>query len=312
MLRDLKYILIGLSISVVLFCLLLGAFMVVSPGSLSPAIPLPAFLDTLTPSFTSIPSDTPIPPTAAVTSVPPEMDPPLPTSVSATATTIPLFTPTLDPGQELEKTGGLVISGPLSPEQQIQLYDASLQFLAPTFSEARRIGETINGKGYGSPTLICGPLSIAILRAAGLIPITTVPYKFWQLNPDDPLARELLKSIFPPDRYSDTRIRTRIDKFDWETQPLQPGDFIYIYAGTGGNFEHMLVVNRVDDLGRAYSVTNYNTPNGFIIKEVLLYDPGDPTAGVFREWTARQYALLGSTGFGGFELWRLIPTNPAP
>jgi hypothetical protein len=67
-----------------------------------------------------------------------------------------------------------------------------------------------------------------------------------------------------------------------------PGDFVYIYSGTQGNFEHMLVVNRVDYQGRAYSVTNYNTEKGFIIDEVLLYDPNDPTVGIFEQWAKRE------------------------
>jgi hypothetical protein len=67
----------------------------------------------------------------------------------------------------------------------------------------------------------------------------------------------------------------------------------------------MLVVNRVDGLGRAYAVTNFGTTDGYIIDEVMLYDPTDPDAGMFRVWTEKQNALLGSTGFGGFEVWRL-------
>lgn len=67
----------------------------------------------------------------------------------------------------------------------------------------------------------------------------------------------------------------------------------------------MLVVTRVDSLGRAYSVTNYNTEQGFIIDEALLYDPADSNAGLFSQWTEKQFAKLGSTGFAGYEVWRL-------
>jgi hypothetical protein len=97
----------------------------------------------------------------------------------------------------------------------------------------------------------------------------------------------------------------RIDQEDWLTNPLLPGDFVYLYAGTGGNFEHMLVVTRVDSQGRAYSVTNFNTDQGFIINEALLYDPADPNAGLFSQWTEKQFAKLGSTGYAGYEVWRL-------
>jgi hypothetical protein len=314
--RDLKYIFTGLAISVILFLLLIGAFVLLTPESISPEIPLPDFLNT--PTFTPIPSDRLIPPAAPTSTNEPTLDSPSftpsPTDIpfTATATASPTATATLSPGQVMELNGSLAITGPHTPEEQIRLYETSLHFVAPTFSEARKLGEQINGKGYGSPTLICGPLSIAILRAAGLIPDSTIPYSFWQLNPDDGVARVLLRSVFPPSQYTDTRVRDRIDRYDWKSNPLQPGDFIYIYAGNGGNFEHMLVVNRVDNTGRAYSVTNFGTPDGFIITEVMLYDPNDARAGMFAQWTAREWALLGSTGFDGFELWRLIPTEPTP
>ena len=83
-----------------------------------------------------------------------------------------------------------------------------------------------------------------------------------------------------------------------------PGDFLFIWHGSWGNFDHMLVVNRVDSQQRAYAVTNYGTEQGYVIAETLLYDPNDPTAGIFHIWTRERDAILGSTGFGGFDLWR--------
>ncbi len=68
----------------------------------------------------------------------------------------------------------------------------------------------------------------------------------------------------------------------------------------------MLVVTRVDGNGRAYAVTNHATSDGFVIDEVMLYDPAKPGLGKFSEWTNRQNNNNGRTGFGGFELWRLI------
>jgi hypothetical protein len=67
----------------------------------------------------------------------------------------------------------------------------------------------------------------------------------------------------------------------------------------------MLVVNRVDKDLRAYAVTNYGTAEGYVIAEALLYDPADPNAGLFHTWTKERQAILGATGFGGYELWRL-------
>ena len=163
----------------------------------------------------------------------------------------------------------------------------------------------INNARFSDPNTTCGPLSIAILQKGGILGADLVPHSFFLLNPNLGKDRVIINTTFPPDLYKDTRYKVRIDKFDWRANPLVPGDFIYIYRGTGGNFEHMLVVNRVDSQGRAYSVTNYNTEQGFIINEALLYDPADSNAGLFSKWTEKQFAILGSTGYAGFEVWRL-------
>jgi hypothetical protein len=100
------------------------------------------------------------------------------------------------------------------------------------------------------------------------------------------------------------KLTTALNKVDWISSPLQPGDFVFIWHGSGGNFDHMLVVDRVDRDLRAYAVTNYGTPAGYIIAETLLYDPLDAKAGIFHTWTKERDAILGSTGFGGYEIWR--------
>lgn len=202
--------------------------------------------------------------------------------------------------------GGIIsLTGPLTKDQQLQLYASSLKFRRGTTKEARVLGETFNGRGYGAPSDICGPLSIAILQDAGLLDADIKPHDFWLLNPDVPENRKLLNRVFPPERYENERFKFKLNRFNWKDEPLKPGDFIYIYAGTGGNFEHMLVVNRVDIQGRTFAVTNYNTQEGFIIDEVLLFDPDDTHVGIFAQWTSRQFDILGSTGYDGFELWRL-------
>ena len=312
MLRDIKYLFAGLVIGAILFTTLAGALAFASPGSI-PADLRPAFFDT--PAFTQVPRATQPPADFALATQPPSFGPTAtftrtPTLIpfTATATSTPTATATLSPGQVLHLRGDLVIIGPRTEAEQIRLYETSLQFVASTFSDARKIGEKINGKGYGSPTLICGPLSISILSAAKLIPPGIVPYNFWLLNPNDGPGRQKISTAFPSSQYSDTRIKVRIDQIDWNANPLMPGDFVYIYAGGGGNFEHMLVVNRVDSAGRAYSVTNYNPGDGFVIQEVMLYDPNDPNVGMFHEWTKKQWQITGSTGYDGLEIWRLIAT----
>jgi hypothetical protein len=44
-----------------------------------------------------------------------------------------------------------------------------------------------------------------------------------------------------------------------------------------------------------------------MIAETMLYDPLDPTGGIFHAWTKDRDQILGSTGFGGFEIWRARP-----
>jgi hypothetical protein len=218
--------------------------------------------------------------------------PPLPTAAPRT-TPIPTGLP-------------LVTKGPLTTAQQLWLNTVSLRYLAPTTADGIRLAQALNYIGKdGHPSNICGPLSIAILRDAGIINPDTPLDKFWLLDPKDRIARQLLARTFPSEHFDDLKTTIPLNKFDWKASPLRPGDFLYIYAGPGGNFEHMLVVNRVDSQKRAYAVTNYATPNGFVILEVLLYDPNDQEIGIFHRWTKENNAMLGSTGFGGFEVWRL-------
>jgi hypothetical protein len=291
---EMKYLGYGLTIGMFVAALMITGIIFATAGSgIAPLAPIHAMLISPTPT---IPTNTPSP----------TLTPPPTATRPPTTTFTPSSTATLTASERLVLNGGLIFSGPLTQDQQKKLYDASIQFIAPTFRESKKVGEMINGKGYGSPTLICGPLSLAILQNAGLIEYEDViPYDFWLLNPYLGKDRALINRVFPKDKYEDTLFKTPIDKFDWSAQPLQPGDFLFIKHGTGGNFDHILVVNRVDGQMRAYSVTNFGTPDGHIIDEVMLYDLNDPDAGIFHTWTEKQNAALGSTGFGGFEVWRL-------
>ncbi len=235
------------------------------------------------PSFTPSPSPTPLP-TFTPTAVPP--------------------TPTLTETERLIQDGGLHFAGPLTNVEQIRLYEASLKYIAITSADSHRVSKEINGVGYGDPDNICGPLAIAILRDAGILPPETSPHDFWLLDPLQVSGQQILKATVPSERYDYTKTITPINKMDWKTFPLVPGDFLFLWHGSWGNFDHMLVVTRVDKDLRTYAVTNYGTPDGFIIDEALLYDPNDPSAGLFHTWTRERDAILGSTGFGGFELWR--------
>lgn len=291
---QLRYLGYGLIIGVFIAALIITGIIFATAGSgIAPLEPIHAMLISPTPTF---PTNTPSP-----TNTPP------PTATRApTNTLIPSATATLTISERMVLNGELIFTGPLTQDQQMKLYEVSIEFISPTFKESKKVGEMINGKGYGSPTLICGPLTLTILQNAGLIEYKDiVPYDFWLLNPYLGKDRALVNRVFPKEKYENLLFRTPINKFDWAAQPLQPGDFLFIKHGTGGNFDHILVVNRVDSQLRAYAVTNFGTPDGHIIDEVMLYDPNDPNTGMFQTWTGKQNSLLGSTGFGGFELWRL-------
>jgi len=295
---DVKYLGLGLIIGLSGASLFIGGLLLFSVNWLNvPAVPEPTLFNTPESFSTSVlatPTFTPTP-----TLVIPQTNTPLPTPhVLATSTTEDMTTNLLNSGQ-------LFLTGPLTKVQQVQLYISSLSFRRSTTNDARILGESFNGSGYGAPSDICGPLSIAILQDAGLLDKSINPHDFWLLNPDVLQNRQMLKRVFISERYENHRFKVRLNSFNWRENPLQPGDFLYIYSGTGGNFEHMLVVNRVDSQLRTFAVTNYNTPEGFIINEVMLYDPADSSVGIFKQWTAQQFNTLGSTGFDGFELWRL-------
>lgn len=297
-----KYIGYGLAgiISVAMLTIIWWLF--IPSGHLAPAtntsIPTSTSTSTLTPTATAYYTPT-LTPTYTFT-------PTLSNLPSPTSTSTPTITPTLTTTELKIQVGELFIIGPLTRSQQMDLYNSSQKFIAPTTEESTQMGEQINGIGYGSPTIICGPLSIAILQSAGLVQNETlVPFDFWLLNPFISKDRALLNRTFPPDQYENFDVETPLNEFEFLKFTLLPGDFLYIKHGSGGNFDHMLVINRVDSEGRAYSVTNYNTEQGFVINEVLLFDLNNPNAGIFRKWTEKRDAVNGSTGFGGFELWRL-------
>ena len=247
---------------------------------------------------------TPIPPGTMVLAIQPPTIAVMPT-LDSTPTPLPLFTATTTVTEMMIANGEIAFAGPLTREQQIKLYEASLFFIAPTYEQSKKMSVLINNARFSDPNTTCGPLSIAILKKAGILGEDLVPHDFFLINPDLGKDRITIKNVFPLEKYTDTRYKVRIDQFDWSANPLVPGDFVYIYSGTGGNFEHMLVVTRVDNMGRAYSVTNYDTEQGFVINEALLYDPADSNAGLFSRWTEKQFQKLGSTGYAGFEVWRL-------
>ncbi len=195
----------------------------------------------------------------------------------------------------------------LSLEQREILNSAALKYVAATEEDAKLVAQQLNYIGKNAtPNTMCGPLAIAILQDAGIVDPEIPRVDFYYFNPRPGFAGDTIESAFPASRFLKIEQNLPINEIDYSLNPLHPGDFVYLFAGDSGSFEHMLTVSRVDELGRAFAVTNYNTLEGVALQEVLLYDPNQPGIGIFYDWTNWSNRELGRTGYGGFWLWRLI------
>lgn len=191
-----------------------------------------------------------------------------------------------------------------------RLYQVSLNYLADTDETADRIAREIaflGGKNE-SADLVCGPLSISIMKDAGILPSNTSTLDIWLLCPRE--EREechgikiLNNEYFPSQDYDYYRVYESVRTFDFTSNPLLPGDWLYLYTSNNG-FDHMLVVTRVDKNRVPYTVTNLNRGKGFVISEEVLYDPNMPGIGLFYELTNPSRGTLGMMGTGGFLLVR--------
>ncbi len=225
---EIKYLGIGLFIG-------LGATAFLLAGMLVPptvAASLPTDTPTSTPTaFTSTPQPSPTtqPPTFTFTPTPTyiRLKTETSTATPSNTPTVPTPTPTYTPTPPLSgamldllESGHLSQTGPLSLKQQFQVYGASVKYIRQTSNASRVLGEEINGAGYGAPSDICGPLSIAILQDAGLISPYLDPHDFWLLNPDVPDERSLLTKAFPPEKFESTRVKIKLDEVDWNETPF--------------------------------------------------------------------------------------------
>ena len=236
------------------------------------------------------------------------------TTATATCTSTPTLLPSPTP---VPPTATLT----LQQQREAQLYQASLHYLADTAEEADGIAREIDFASgpHESADNACGPLTVAIMRDAGYLPEDANPHEMWLLcpredNPECTGLETLNKYFFPQDEYEYTRVTESIGSYDWAENPLQPGDWLYLFVKKGisnyNGFDHMLVVTRVDEHGRAYSVTNINKGEGFVIQEELLYDPKRAGVGLFAELTNdKMRKELGMTGTDGFLLVRVNTTQ---
>jgi hypothetical protein len=234
-----------------------------------------------------------------------------PTSVTelpAVAVTSPVtntlpsqVTPTRNPTVAPPST----LYGPLTDAQRAALTAAAAKYIAPTEADAIKVARLLGFIGDNAmPQTVCGPLSIRILQDSGLLDPAVPLLDFYYLNPRPGEDQWRLEKVFPRDSYEWIILPEPINKIDYQQHPLYPGDFVYLFAGDSGSFEHMLVVTRVDDEGRAYSVTNINSAAGVVIQDVMLYDPSESGKGQFYTWTDWEMRTIGRTGFGGMWIWR--------
>ena len=244
----------------------------------------------------------PVQPTAPPT---PSATPILALQPSTTPTSAPTQSPT-----PTRQSPTPAPRGALTGEQEQRLYQTSLTFLAEDEQSATEVVRRIDylQSDAEDPSLACGPIAAGILRDAGLLPPDSDLHGFWLLDPRTRTSQIVLETHFPKERYAWYQFETSTTEFDFNAFPLMPGDFLYLYAGINGTFEHIITVTRVDEAGRAYTVSNLATEDGFVIRELMLYDPSRPGVGQFYDWMNRDLnGWLGMTGDGGFDLWRPLP-----
>lgn len=203
----------------------------------------------------------------------------------------------------------------LTSAQRSRLEIVSRNFLADSELDALHVAQDLDYIGINAqPATMCGPLAVAILQDAGLVDPNFERKNFYLLNPRPGFGDGFVESLFPSSRYFKIMEERVIKEVDYQSNPLCPGDFLYLFAGESGSYDHMIVVTRVDEFGRAYTVTNIDFRFGYGVEELMLYDPAQPGVGMFTDWTSRPHPQVGRTGYGGFWLWRLkeLIADPFP
>jgi len=239
---------------------------------------------------------------------------PQPATLTPTLTpTVPTSTPTMLPSATpVPPTPTLT----LQQQREAKLYQASLHYLADTPEKADLVAREIDFAfdPNESADNACGPITVAIMRDGSYLPEDANPHDMWLLCPREDIpgcnGLDILdQKFFPLSEYDYFHVEESVGSYDWAKNPLLPGDWLYLFVRKGvskfDGFDHMLVVTRVDDRGRAFSVTNINKGEGFVIQEEMLYDPRRPSLGLFAELTNDKLRKeLGMTGTAGFLLIR--------
>ncbi|MEX2161236.1 MAG: serine hydrolase [Anaerolineales bacterium] len=217
------------------------------------------------------------------------------------------------------KQPSLALVPGLTAAQQQRLEAAALTFVARDFASARQVAldvDFIEGPNEDASTM-CGPLAIAILQKAGLLDLWANRHDFWLVDPH--ANPRPFQDTFPETMYDWYEFTESTAQFDPTAFPLMAGDLIYLQSAGGDTYEHVIVVNRVDEAGRAFTICNLFVGDGTIIDERMLYDPAAPGSGQLFDWTNRSLRKqMGNTGSGGFHVWRVkdggsldLPTDAA-
>jgi len=213
---------------------------------------------------------------------------------------IPTQTETIVP-QETEAVNGFVLD-------EAKLDNSAKAYLADTMQKAIEVARSINwfpNDLNEHPSNMCGPLSGQILIDAGIIgPLTGDELKntFWYAKADR--DKNLLLAVFPEDKFDWKFIDSPFGTYDFGSDPLEPGDWVYLTANKGGSFEHMLTVTRVErdpdgKIVAAFSVNNVyvglnaDGEKQYKIVESKLYDT---RTGEHYEYGYPNYKFDASTG----------------
>ncbi len=197
------------------------------------------------------------------------------------------------PDEQLEKI--------LIPRHEEKLRVDENSYLAGTHEEATEVARRINfipRNEYEHPSNMCGPLAAAIMRDSGFYPAELVlnPSEFWLADPNR------LNDLLPEKMFVHYHIEQSVRDYDFGTNPLKVGDFLFLHGGT---FGHMIVVLEIDNSRRAYAISNVHKGNDqYTIEKILLYDPSNSPIGFFRDNWTRRGSVNGTTGVA-FDIWRL-------
>lgn len=182
---------------------------------------------------------------------------------------------------------------PVGETTETNVHDLSW-FIAPTEREAIELAQAINYiPEYVSehPSLMCGPLAIAISNE--LNNTYYKPRDFWLTTPG-------FIEYFFGDTTQNFIFEESISEFDFTEFKLEVGDFLYL---SGGDYHHMLTITRIDNNGRVYAITNIRTDEGFIVEEMLMFDPDNTENGMFYKY-GQPDQIHGRTGQRSFYVYR--------